>query len=69
MDTKALWFKEEVRIGEESVVLLYDHNLREGVKPLEIVDHHPLKDKDCKKVLVGHCGSAMTLLYYLLRPN
>ena len=50
-------------------VLLYDHNVREGIQPAEIVDHHFMKDKACPRTIVAHCASAMTLLYYSLHPE
>lgn len=53
--------------------VLYDHNVRPHVHEGnldEIVDHHAYDPSKIKcNHLINHCGSALTLLYYLYYPQ
>jgi inorganic pyrophosphatase/exopolyphosphatase len=66
---KLFYSSEFPDLSNRTNVLLYDHNVRNGIKPVEIIDHHALKDKECQRKIVLHCGSALTLLYYTLHPE
>ena len=53
--------------------VLYDHNFRPEISPsqvVEIVDHHAFDPANIKcNNIISHCGSALTLLYYLYNPK
>lgn len=70
IDYKQLFYHSEIpNLSAREQVLLYDHNVREGIAPPEIIDHHDLKDTQCKRKIVLHTGSALTLLYYTFHPE
>ena len=52
---------------------LYDHNSRPQIKAekiLQIIDHHAYDPSTIKcPHIITHCGSALTLLYYLYNPT
>lgn len=59
--------------SKNNTFALYDHNLRASINPAnidEIVDHHAFDPSLVKcNYLVNHCGSALTLLYYIYYPE
>ena len=52
--------------------ILYDHNSRQNLnykQVAEIIDHHDIQQEIVCPHIIQHCGSAMTLLYYLYNPE
>lgn len=59
--------------SKNNTFVLYDHNVRSNLQAdqiEEIVDHHAYDPQKIKcNHIINHCGSALTLLYYLYYPE